>query len=583
MPSSQPLISDTDLWESACHDDTQAFAEIVRRHQSAVSAVAFSHCGDLAKSEDLTQEAFLAAWRTKGSLLDGRKLRSWLCGIARNLARNLRRRSRTESSFSAGVPEPESGWSDPEAVSMAREEVHVVWSALESIPETYREPLVLFYREQQSIAEVATALELSQDVVRKRLSRGRELLRHQVADLVETTLRRSRPKGQLTTSIMAGVVAISGSKAAMAGGSALGAGITAKGGSGLLAVMSGKAVGGALGAFGGLLGGILGTWLGTAIPAQLAPTKRERDLYLAAGRRMMIVTVIATLLLWLVMLLFAGRLTQSQHLTLVFGWIVLLNVYLWIEIYFLIKRGIKIRQETPPESDPNDSRLRRYFADPQGKSWFARLRGRTFRSSIKLWGIPLIDVQLSPPFAATLKKKPTKAFGWIAVGDDAVGLLFGMGGRACGAIALGGMTTGLLAIGGINVGIVPLGGVAIGLIAIGGTAIGWQALAGVAFAWKLALGGMAFSHDLAIGGFARAPHLPFGSQAHRQLVEQGVEHTELSSMWLFQLFRWMIAHPLLLGAGTGVFVLALISTFPLLYYVPKGKSSEASGSAASDS
>jgi zinc protease len=569
MPSVPSVMSDVDLWESVCHDDTRAFAEIVRRHQTAVSAVAFSHCGDLAKSEDLTQEAFLAAWRTKNSLLDSRKLRSWLCGIARNLARNLGRRAQAETSFSADIPEPESKGCDPESASIAQEEVDIVWNALETIPEVYREPLVLFYREQQSIAEVATALSLSQDVIRKRLSRGRELLRRQVADLVETTLQRTRPKGQLTTSIMAGVVAISGSKAAMAGGTAIGTGMTAKGGSALFAAISGKAIGGAMGALGGLLGGILGTWLGTAIPAQLAPTKRERDLYLAAGRRMMVITIVATFALWIVLYLSGGRLSQSQHIGLVLGWIVLLNLYIWMEVYFLIKRAIKIRQETPPASDPNDSHLRRYFSDAQGGSWLARLRGRSFKSATTFWGIPLIDVQLSPPFTITDRKEAKRAFGWIAVGDNAVGLLFGMGGRACGAIALGGMTTGLVAIGGINVGLLSLGGLSIGLVAIGGSAIGWQALAGVAVAWKLALGGMAFSLDTAIGGFARAPHLPLGSPSNFLPTGMGVENAELNSMGLIKLFSWTLTHPWMFGIPVGLFILVLIGSFPLLYYLPK--------------
>ena len=81
----------------------------------------------------------------------------------------------------------------PAEEAVSREEESLVWQALERIPEAYREPLILFYREDQSVAEVAGALVLSEDAVKQRLSRGRGMLREQVAELVEGSLRRSRP------------------------------------------------------------------------------------------------------------------------------------------------------------------------------------------------------------------------------------------------------------------------------------------------------------------------------------------------------------------------------------------------------
>ena len=74
------------------------------------------------------------------------------------------------------------------------------------MPESYREPLILFYREDQSVAEVAGALKLSEDAVKQRLLRGREMLRKQTADLVESRLRRSRPGRTFTAGVMAGLV-----------------------------------------------------------------------------------------------------------------------------------------------------------------------------------------------------------------------------------------------------------------------------------------------------------------------------------------------------------------------------------------
>lgn len=74
------------------------------------------------------------------------------------------------------------------------------WCSLERIPEIYREPLVLFYREHQSIETVAVNLELTEDTVKQRLSRGRKLLQEQVLAFVEGALERTNPGRAFTLS-----------------------------------------------------------------------------------------------------------------------------------------------------------------------------------------------------------------------------------------------------------------------------------------------------------------------------------------------------------------------------------------------
>ena len=73
--------------------DRDAFGGIVARYQPLVCSLAYSACGNLARSEDLGQEAFLIAWRDLEELRDPTKLRSWLCGIVRNLTANAMRRA----------------------------------------------------------------------------------------------------------------------------------------------------------------------------------------------------------------------------------------------------------------------------------------------------------------------------------------------------------------------------------------------------------------------------------------------------------------------------------------------------------
>lgn len=188
--------------------DHEAFREIVARYQNLVCALAFSACGNVAKSEDLTQEAFLVAWQRLRDLQDPANLKAWLCGIVRNLARNAARK-RMPAPFAKTTNAADAAWdpvddaSSPHELAVEREEAAIVEQALDALPTKYREPLVLFYREDQSIQNVAEAMDLSPEAVRQRLSRGRNLLRNQIETAIERTLRRTKPTSALTIAIMA--------------------------------------------------------------------------------------------------------------------------------------------------------------------------------------------------------------------------------------------------------------------------------------------------------------------------------------------------------------------------------------------
>jgi RNA polymerase sigma factor (sigma-70 family) len=160
----------------------------------------------VALSEDVAQETFLAAWRDLGQLREPEKLKSWLCGIARNIVRASQRKHRSNYRASAAnsdaATEAVSRDATPHDEAITREEATIVGRALETLPESFREPLVLFYREDQSVRHVAHALDLSEDVVKQRLSRGRKMLRGQLLALIEESLRRTKPGAALTIAIV---------------------------------------------------------------------------------------------------------------------------------------------------------------------------------------------------------------------------------------------------------------------------------------------------------------------------------------------------------------------------------------------
>lgn len=195
------------LARAAATGDKRAFVEIVTRYQGMVTGVALAILRDFAASEDVAQEAFVTAWKKMAELRDPARLPAWLGTIARTTALMHLRKRRDEETLDEGVLRSECTGGPDEEVAH-REEAALVLSALEALPENYRLPLVLFYREQNSVKAVAEALDLTEATVRQRLSRGREMLRERVSGLIDTVLSRTTPTAVFTMAVAMAIGAL---------------------------------------------------------------------------------------------------------------------------------------------------------------------------------------------------------------------------------------------------------------------------------------------------------------------------------------------------------------------------------------
>ncbi|HNS21090.1 MAG TPA: sigma-70 family RNA polymerase sigma factor [Sedimentisphaerales bacterium] len=232
---------DIELLRASLQGSSKAFGVLVGRYQSLVCAITYSATGSVERSEELAQEVFLRAWRSLSQLQDLNKFRGWLCSIARSTVQNwFRDRHRDVIGRAAPLdavadrPSEESG---PEEAAMIQEQKAIVQRALAEIPESLREPLILFYREQKSIEEVARQFDLTENAARQRICRGRSMLREQVARMVETTIARTRPGRAFTTAVIVCIAgtAVRSSAAVTVVGAASAAGKSA----GLASLLSG--------------------------------------------------------------------------------------------------------------------------------------------------------------------------------------------------------------------------------------------------------------------------------------------------------------------------------------------------------
>jgi RNA polymerase sigma factor (sigma-70 family) len=192
------MDADADLVTATKSGDVRAFGRLVERHHAAVSAIATAITKHVALGEDIAQETFIVAWTRLGELREPARVRAWLCNIARNLAKNELRKKVAASDdvdVAADAPSP----ADAIAARETSRELHAI---LAEIPDTYREPLVLYYWADQSILEVAASLEITEQAAQKRISRGRGFVEAGLAKL-EQAARERRPAKAAAAAIVA--------------------------------------------------------------------------------------------------------------------------------------------------------------------------------------------------------------------------------------------------------------------------------------------------------------------------------------------------------------------------------------------
>jgi RNA polymerase sigma-70 factor (ECF subfamily) len=155
----------------------QEVAALVEAHYAEIYRYAFRLSGSAADAEDLTQQAFLTAQEKLDQLRAAQNARAWLFAIVRNAYLKSRRRSATVGAIAlqhvAELAQP-----TEESADLTGEELTQL---LATLPDEYRLPLVLFYFEEMSYRDIATALELPIGTVMSRLSRGKSHIRQRLA------------------------------------------------------------------------------------------------------------------------------------------------------------------------------------------------------------------------------------------------------------------------------------------------------------------------------------------------------------------------------------------------------------------
>ncbi|MDO8683301.1 MAG: sigma-70 family RNA polymerase sigma factor [Armatimonadota bacterium] len=171
-------------------EERQAFDQLVERHHKQAYNIAYRMTGNHADAEDLTQEAFIRAFRFFGQYRRELPFENWLYRIMSNVFVDmLRRRPKVHiRSFDQPI-QTEDGEAimelpdlapTPEESLLSSELDSRIQSALMTMPEEFRLAVVYADIEGLSYEEIADAMKCSIGTVRSRLHRGRKILRERL-------------------------------------------------------------------------------------------------------------------------------------------------------------------------------------------------------------------------------------------------------------------------------------------------------------------------------------------------------------------------------------------------------------------
>ena len=182
--------------------EIQLYHELIRPYERSVYVMALSYMKNEADAEDVSQEAFIRAFRKLESFRAESKFSTWLISITINEARTrLRRQALVRMEPLDQLPNEDKrispallrDWREIPSEAVEREEVrNLIQLAVEQLPDIYREVFLLRDVEELTISETAEALNIGIPSVKVRLHRARMRLQKQLAPQLRTVNRASK-------------------------------------------------------------------------------------------------------------------------------------------------------------------------------------------------------------------------------------------------------------------------------------------------------------------------------------------------------------------------------------------------------
>ena len=180
------------LIQAAADGDVQAFRKLYERYLDQVTRTVGRYIGPGPEVEDVVQDVFVELHRSLDKVSDPNSFGGWVYRVARNIAISHGRKKSNSVNFVAlqSFKEPTSQWRK----LAAREKLRALYVAMDCLSDEYREAVIMYEIEGNTLQEIADATDTSINTIASRVRRGRKQLLKIVKRVLSTSDQKTGEK-----------------------------------------------------------------------------------------------------------------------------------------------------------------------------------------------------------------------------------------------------------------------------------------------------------------------------------------------------------------------------------------------------
>jgi RNA polymerase sigma factor (sigma-70 family) len=170
-------LTDYELIQKCLAGQHEHFEVLVTRYKKLIFSVIYNMINDKEEVSDISQEVFIRIYKALDRYNPEYKFSTWAVRIATNLCLDIHRKKKVDSTPIEEIEDFSNGVDTPEASYLQKERAIRIRKAIQSLPEKYRTPIILFHQNGVSYEEMTRILGEPMTIIKNRLYRARLMLR----------------------------------------------------------------------------------------------------------------------------------------------------------------------------------------------------------------------------------------------------------------------------------------------------------------------------------------------------------------------------------------------------------------------
>jgi len=180
-------MTDYEIIEACLDGNYDYFSELVSRYKNLVYSIILRMVVDKEEANDLAQEVFIKVYKNLDKYYPEFKFSTWIMRITTNHVIDARRKKKHQM-ISISIDERQDltlGVASPEVQYIEKESAQALKEIVESLPDMYKIPIILYHQQGLSYQEIASVIEEPLSKVKNRIFRGRKILQESLLSMKE--------------------------------------------------------------------------------------------------------------------------------------------------------------------------------------------------------------------------------------------------------------------------------------------------------------------------------------------------------------------------------------------------------------